>query len=366
LILTEKNKADNAKGNSELMIKLFALNTEKNCLEWDQFVCSQQISTPFHLSSWIHVIQETYGFEPLICMLREDDETISGAIPCFVVTPFPFGKKIVSLPFSDNGGPLGDNKSVKQLLDWIIASQAQRVKYIEIRGGSWESETWKCHNFYYQHVLKLNADPTVVYKNFEKRTIQYCIRKAQREKVEIIFDNSWQGLEEFIHLNILTRKKHGVPSQPKSFFEAIYKHIISKGNGYVLLAKCENRFIAAGLFIKHNNSIYYKYNASDPGYLAKKTPNHLLTWYAIQKACLEGYDNFNFGRTSKDNMGLCRYKEMWGAFPQELKYFYYPEIMGATTKEGNNYYYRIATKIWKIMPNALAERISPIVMKYIA
>ena len=54
-----------------------------------------------------------------------------------------------------------------------------------------------------------------------------------------------------------------------------------------MLAEFDTVVIAAGLFLKLNDIVYYKYNASDPVYLVKKNPNHLLTWKAIKQASLD-------------------------------------------------------------------------------
>ncbi|MFX0199152.1 MAG: lipid II:glycine glycyltransferase FemX [Candidatus Hodarchaeota archaeon] len=273
--------------------------------------------------------------------------------------------RIVSIPFSDYGGPLfRDPDREKDVLLQFLQEHTKKVKYLEIRGILSQNNMFIRQNYYKRHILNLCLDPDVVRKNIDKRTVQYSIRKAKKIGVEIREENTTRGLQEFYRLNTLTRKKHGIPPQPIRFFQAIFDNMISRGCASIFLAIWDSKIIAAGLFLKFEKTIYYKYNASDPQYLSKQSPNHLLTWVAIKRACLEGFEFLDFGRTSPDNEGLMRYKQMWGATPLELPYYYYPKTK-STRMEGSRIY-RILTDIWRMLPNGIVETIGPKLQKYVA
>jgi len=349
------------------MVTKLSLNNESEMKQWDDFVKSHPEGSPFHLGCWLRTIQDTYSFEPLLYAFRDENGTISSAFGFFLIKSLLTGTRMVSVPFSDYCVPLcNDQSQENELLTKILGEQKHRVNYIEIRGGSTNGCGLVCHNYYKRHVLELNPNPSVVMKTIDKRTIQYSIRKAQKSGVEIKEENSAFGMDEFYRLNKLTRKKHGIPSQPKKFFENLLRHVISNGHASMKLAFYESKVVAAGLFFKFKDTVHYKYNASDPEYLTKATPNHLLTWSAIEQACLEGYRFFDFGRTAPDNVGLMRYKEMWGAKALDLPYYYYPRVKGATSKEGSGLSYRIYTRIWRSLPDTLVEFIGPKIYKYTA
>ena len=97
-------------------------------------------------------------------------------------------------------------------------------------------------------VLRLNNEEVRVFKDIDKKTIKYSIRKAQKAGVKIVEENTMNGIEEFYRLSILTRKKHGVPSQPKIFFLNLYKYVILKGLGSIYLALSDSEVIASGFF----------------------------------------------------------------------------------------------------------------------
>ena len=73
---------------------------------WDDFVISHPLATPYHLSSWLLTIYYTYFFRPYLFVQKNENKTICGVLPLFYVKGI-FGKKrMISLPFSDYGGPL--------------------------------------------------------------------------------------------------------------------------------------------------------------------------------------------------------------------------------------------------------------------
>jgi hypothetical protein len=136
----------------------------------------------------------------------------------------------------------------------------------------------------------------------------------------------------------------------------------SKGTSYILLA---DGMMRGGGFSRF---MMIGQNTMPPtGHLDRtKDPNHLLTWVCIQRACKAGYRYFDFGRTSPDNTGLMRYKEMCGAQPIDLPYYYYPQVMGATSKEGNGLSYKVMTSVWRSLPDSVVEFIEPKIYKHMA
>ena len=347
------------------MLEKISLYNESETKNWDRFIESHPKGTPFHLSCWLRAIHKTYSFKPLPYILKNGDGEILGVFPCFSMKGLFEGTRIVSLPYSDYCGPLvKDHNHEKELLETITQENEKQISYIEIRSPLLNDSHFICHDYFKQHILHLSADPAEVKKIIDKRTIQYCIRKAKRVGVTIVEDNTENGVKEFYRLNCLTRKKHGVPAQPKKYFDNIYNEMIQNKMAFLLLAIYDNITIAAGLFFKFKDTIFYKYNASDPQYLIKQAPNHLLTWHAIEQACLNGFEYFDFGRTSPDNNGLMRYKEMWGAKPVELPYYYYPKIRGATSTTESSFHYRILTCIWRSLPNVISEKLGPLIYRY--
>ena len=349
------------------MITKVFLNHQHNIKNWDEFVTANPKGTPFHLSNWIQTIQETFAFKPLIYISKNEREEIEGIFPFFLIENIFYQPRIVSLPYSDYGGPLlSDSNSDNEFIEHIIEKAEMKNNNIEIRGSILKKSKFCCHNYFKRHVLCLSSNPQEVKNKIDKRTIQYSIRKAERVGVIIREENSYCGIQEFYRLHVLTRKKHGVPCPPFKFFKNLFEKMVLKGIASILLAFYNLKVIAAGIFFKSKETVYYKYNASDSQYLSHYTPNHLLTWHAIKQACLNGYLYFDFGRTAPDNEGLMRYKEMWGAKAMDLPYYYYPQITGATSNEEKKVSYRVMTGIWRSMPKPVTQILGPSLYRYMA
>ena len=334
---------------------------------WDTFVESHPNGTPYHLSCWLRTIHETYSFKPFLYVVKKNNGGISGILPLFLIKSWISNNRLVSLPFSDCGGPLFlDQADEAELLKNIIHEHGKSVNYIEMRSKLTEGSNFIVYNHYKRCVLDLTPGMSVVRKKLEKRTIQYSIRKAEKIGVEIKEENSRVGMDEFYRLNMLTRKKHGVPCQPKIFFDKLLENVISKGHGFILLAFYDSKAVASSLFMKCNNTIHYKYNASDPDYMKKVAPNHSLTCQAIRLGYQRGFKCFDFGRTSPDNQGLMRYKKLWGSKVIDIPHYYYPQIKGASSTEESSGMYRRLTNVWRSLPNPIIAKIGPMIYKHTA
>ncbi len=350
------------------MIRKCSLHNESEMKDWDDYVKNHPQGTPFHLHFWLKTIFQSYNMEPHLYSFRNEQDTITSILPLFAVkSPF-IGCRLISLPFSDNCGPLSSNAyDESELLNQIITDFSNHVKYIEIRSSLINNDCYISDNFFKRHILDLKPGSCTLLENTDKKTIQYSIRKAQKAGVEIREENSLWGIGEFFRLNNMTRKKHGVPHQPWRYFENLYQNMFRNDNAFLLLAFCDSKIIAGGLFLKLNRTIYYKYNASDQQWLTEKRPNHLLTWHAIEKACRENYEFLDFGRTSACNDGLMRYKEMWGATAIDLPYYFYPKAKGFSSEEsGRSIFLENLKKVWQRLPDPLIDIVSSRVFKHLA
>jgi len=120
----------------------------------------------------------------------------------------------------------------------------------------------------------------------------------------------------------MTRKRHGLPPQPFVFFKNVFDYIISKGYGIVVSALQSNTTIGASVFFHFGKNALYKYGASDMKFQNLR-PNNLIMWEAIKWYRNRGNETINFGRTEPYNLGLLRFKRLWGASESPIKYYRY-------------------------------------------
>ena len=127
---------------------------------------------------------------------------------------------------------------------------------------------------------KLNGDGAEVDKAFREST-RRNINKAEREGVDIRFGHTREYLKIFYGLHCQTRKHHGLPPQPWSFFEKIHEHILAPEKGHVILAVYQGRPVAGAVFFHFRSGSVFKYGASDRTFQHLR-PNNLIMWREIE------------------------------------------------------------------------------------
>jgi CelD/BcsL family acetyltransferase involved in cellulose biosynthesis len=133
--------------------------------------------------------------------------------------------------------------------------------------------------------------------------------------------NSEALLRGFYALLRLTRRRHGLPPQPMSWFRNL---LACLGDRLAIhLARHGGRPIASLLTLSAGRTLVYKYGASDAAeHRLGGMP--FLFWHAIQRAVGGGATELDLGRTDLDQPGLVAFKEHLGATRSTLAYRTYP------------------------------------------
>jgi lipid II:glycine glycyltransferase (peptidoglycan interpeptide bridge formation enzyme) len=290
--------------------------------EYDHFVQSHPDANVFHSRKWITLISEQYNFPVRILALKMNNE-IRSVIPFLEIKHRFSTKKLVSLPFSDYVDPLviKNTEDLGILLNFVNKRLLYLYKHVEIRSLFYPLGEFIVRNAYVVHYMNLNMDFQSVYAHFsdsKKRNI----RKAQRENVQIKRLDTLKAVDDFYMLHLKTRRKHGVPTQPKSFFKRIFHTFISSGDGFLMSAYLGKKIIGSAIFLTYNNRIMFKFGASDEKYLNYR-PNDLLFFETIKYGCENGFIQLDFGTSSVGNEGLRRFKTAWGATEKYIPYTYF-------------------------------------------
>ena len=285
--------------------------------EWSDFVRGHPDAIPFHHPAWLLLLAECYQFRPSALVLPSSAGGIAAGLPVIEVASRFRPRRWVSLPFTDICPPLGAGTEA-------IFAELERVRLerglgeIEVRsnlpGGSACSAPAAV-----THTLRLDQDPDPVVRGFRASTRRNA-RAAERHGVVIRLGESERDLvETFYRLHVLTRRRFGLPVQPRRFFRLLWRRMVEPGLAFVLLAHHGSVPVAGAVFLCWNRTVTYKYGASDPLFWGLR-PNDLLFSQAIRRACEEGYERFDFGRTELGNDSLRRFKLGWGSTESELAY----------------------------------------------
>jgi len=285
---------------------------------WQAFVERRPDATAFHRAGWADTLAAGYGFETFV-VARRDGGEVSAGMPMASLGRRR-SRRWVSLPFTDACSPLGDRASVGALLcDLELLRAARGVESVEVRGSVDEAVGASIESGVI-HELPLDPDPATVRAGLHPSQARRNVDRASREGVEVVFTTEQDALlGTFYRLHLLTRRRQGVPIQPRRFFARLWEHVIARNEGFVVVAMIAGRPAAAAVFLDGNGTLTYKFGASDPD-LLRVRPNHAVFWAAIEWACLAGRHTFDMGRTDAENAGLRAFKSSWGATERPLVY----------------------------------------------
>ena len=200
-------------------------------------------------------------------------------------------------------------------------SKEFKTPTIEFRYNLPSSNTHLKKRSYYIHYLNLNKDPQDLFKGFRKKGVQYCIKKASKSEILVHRSTDLEALLTFYNLHLMTRKKLGVPTQPRKYFFNLWRDLIDRQLGFVILTNFNGKPVAGGIFLHFKKKLIYKYGATDPDYL-NLYANHLLLWEVIKWGCENGFQVLDWGKTDRSNGGLRRFKLGWGTEEKTLVYTY--------------------------------------------
>jgi hypothetical protein len=319
---------------------------------WREFVESCAEAGPFHHPAWARLLGDAYGYRALALAATDESGKLTAGVPVLELR----GGRRVSLPFTDACAPLALSAEGLAALSRGLA----RLRQIEIRAPFPGVDA---RAVAVQHVLPLRADASLVYAGLHKSRIQRPVAKAEREGVVVRAGESRGDLlETFYGLHVQTRRRQGVPVQPRRFFELLWERMLEPGLGFVLVAEADSAPAAAAVFLSWNGSAIYKFGASDEARLRLR-PNHLLLWDAIRRSCENGDRSFDFGRTDFGNTGLRTFKGGFGANERPLVY---SQFGSAAAYDGGGRAARALAPVIRRSPPWVCRGLGELLYKYAA
>jgi CelD/BcsL family acetyltransferase involved in cellulose biosynthesis len=295
---------------------------------WLELVRADPAALPFHHPAWTLLLAESYAFKPFVLAFVDGSGRIVAGIPVVEVGGRIRGRRWVSLPFTDVCPPLVADAGVDSLAAEIdrarrdagVASVEVRARIAGARPGEQPALL---------HDLPLTADADQVAASF-RASVRRNIRAAEKGPAVVRIASSESDLTDgFYRLHVDTRRRLGLPVQPRRFFRLLWSRMIQPGLGRVLLVDVGTDTVAGAVFLTWNRSVVYKYGASDPRFWPVR-PNNLLFWEAIKWACENGYERLDFGRTDLGSPSLRRFKLGWAAQEHPLEYTF----LGAAQTDG--------------------------------
>jgi CelD/BcsL family acetyltransferase involved in cellulose biosynthesis len=335
---------------------------------WDRFVEQHEHGTIFTCSAWLKTLKASYGY-PVRAFVRESNKgDLLAAVPLVEVRPFWITPtKWICVPFSDFAPPLVGCDARDASLFSFIAEEGNKakVRQIQIRGSlSDEVGTFKGISHFVTHELILPGNAETLFQKLHRSQGQRQIKRAFREGVRLEMRKDTAAVNNFHRLDVITRRRQGVPPHPKVFLYNLHKYVIQQNKGFFIEATLGGQIVASYLFLLYGKTILYKYGASDKRYFGSRA-NHLVIWEAMKWGINNGYIHFHFGRTCAFHNTLKQFKQRpWRSIERPLPYFFW-NARGSVKEQGmNEWVTRLETAAFRIIPSRLSIPLSDILYKH--
>jgi FemAB-related protein (PEP-CTERM system-associated) len=185
------------------------------------------------------------------------------------------------------------------------------------------------------------------------------VKRPRKEGAEVVLGGP-EMIPEFYAVFSRNMRDLGTPVYPRRWFEEVFDAFAEQGR--IAVVRVEGTPAAAGFLLGHRTIMEIPWASALREY-NRIAVNMLLYWAVLEYSIEQGYETFDFGRSSMD-AGTYRFKKQWGAEPHPLYWYYWMrdggELPGLTP---NNPKYRLAIRAWQRLPLPVANWLGPKIVK---
>lgn len=330
--------------------------------KWDVFVINHPYGWVTHLSSWKTILENNFKHvQGYLYALVDHHNDILAGLPIYQVESWFIGKRMVSVPFATICDPLvSDNQQSSLLFDLILKAVGElKINTIEMRAlnsTSYLDEVsldFEKINSFKQHYLILDKSLEELKQSFNKRNVRKRIRQSIKKDLTIRVTKNKADFDKFYHLYLLTKKRLGLPAFPYRFILQLWKLYSPLDQLDLILAEQNKKIVGGLIYFKFRNRVSTEIIAYNETY-RNLYLSHFLYWHAIEIAKSEGYEIFDFGKTSIFNEGLMNYKSHWGTKLKDMPVYVYPKSVKFDNEPRENLVtYKIIKSISKKLPTSI-------------
>ena len=153
----------------------------------------------------------------------------------------------------------------------------------------WTQKDFETSNQFSTYILRLSKAEDVW--NGLDSTRRWAVRKAQKNGVTLRTSESKEDIKTFFEINCENKKTLGIPGHPEAFFLNLFDEL--RGHCTLYLAEYQQKVVAGIITLQFGKIVFYGYAASVEAYKTYQ-PNVFLIWKAIEDACNNGFEFFDF------------------------------------------------------------------------
>jgi FemAB-related protein (PEP-CTERM system-associated) len=347
---------------------------------WDAYVRAHPDTSPYHLFAWKLAVENAYGHRGEY-LVAERDGAVCGVLP-LIRFKVPFRPpRLVSLPFCDLGGVLADDADAERaLIDEAVArashSGASRLILRNATATAAPSglPQRRLATNKVRMVLSLPDSSETLWSSLKSK-VRSQVRKAKKNELDFVWGDE-SALDDFYRVFGQNMRDLGSPVHSQRLFAEVLRHF--GDDARLALVRLDGQTVAGAFLLGVGSKKVCVPWASSLREYNRLATNMLLYWRMLEHAADQGYERFDFGRSSEGE-GTYRFKKQWGSKPAPLHWVEAscqpgdtladepepsdPDDDGAAEPSRAR---RWAENVWRRLPVPMANLVGPMVRKYIS
>ena len=328
---------------------------------WDELAMRADGSTFCHQSGWREILSDVLGAECLYWVATDDSGVWRGILPLVRVRSRIFGHYLVSLPFLNDGGPLGSQAGRARLVEEAVTeARRTRADLLELRTRDGGPLDLSVASRKITVLLPLPAEAATLFQGFPAK-LRSQIRRPMKEGLVARFGPGER--EPFYEVFARTMRDLGTPVLPRAFFErvaatfpdlvvfgVVYRGEQPLAGGCGFLWREEFEMTWAGA-LRESRSI---------------AANMFLYWAFMEQVIARGARVFNFGRCTPGG-GTHAFKKQWGGIDVPLPWHQYAPPAGTvrTTPSPDDPAFSWGPRLWRHLPLPVANLLGPRLVRFL-
>jgi FemAB-related protein (PEP-CTERM system-associated) len=330
-----------------------------NLAAWDAFVARADGSSFCHLAAWRDILTDVLGVECLYRLVSDRSGALQGVLPLVRVRSWLFGHYLVSLPFLNDGGPLGSPEARRQLVEDAVAeARRSRADLLELRTRDGAALDLPVSSRKITVLRPLPATPEALFASFPSK-LRSQIRRPLKDGLTVRFGPDQR--DAFYDVFARTMRDLGTPVLPRAFFERLvvaFPDLVEFGVVYR-----GDRPLAGGCGFVWRE----EFEMTWAGALRESralAANMLLYWAFMEHMIARGVRVFNFGRCTPGG-GTHHFKKQWGGADVPLPWHQYASGGVKATPSPDDPALSWGPRLWRRLPLPIANRLGPRLVRFL-
>jgi serine/alanine adding enzyme len=318
--------------------------------DWDAFVRSRRDAPVYLDSRWSLLAARVFDHEPFFFTAYDSAGNVTGVLPIV---------RLRTALFNYGGALAADEANATRLME-AAADKADHlgISHIEFRDSQPRAGPWQLRTDKVAMLRPLPATEAELGRELGSK-LRSQVRRADREKPQVQTGGA-ELLRGFYQVFAGGMRSLGTPVYPQKFFASLLESFDASCR--IVLVSLRGRPVAAGFLVFGRDHAEVPWAACLPEGKAHSI-NMRLYWELLSHAISRGCKVFDFGRSTADS-GTFRFKQQWGAQPQQLYWHYWlrdgKPLPNLTT---HNRKYQLAISTWKRLPLWLTKLAGPIIVR---